>query len=102
MRSLAADLSREIETLEEIRTRALELAASTRLGDPMETWQAALRRHGLLGEGAVVPARDRQAVELVDGLHPDGIDGVLQQSSGPLSDRGRRASSHRCWSASVA
>jgi hypothetical protein len=91
LRSLAADLSLEIEKLEQIRARALELAASSRLTDPIDTWQGALRRHALLGETADVPAREREAVELLDALHPDGIDGVIEQGSGLLSDRGRTA-----------
>jgi DNA-binding transcriptional MerR regulator len=89
--SLADDILRETEKLEGIRARALELAASGRLGDPVESWQAALRRHALLGETATVPAREREAVELLDALHPHGIEGVVAQGSVMLSDRDRTA-----------
>ncbi|MGH2891828.1 MAG: MerR family transcriptional regulator [Solirubrobacteraceae bacterium] len=91
LRSLAADLSREIEKLQEIRARALELAASTHLADPIDIWQTALRRHTLLGETAAVPAREREAVELLDALHPHGIDGVIEQASELLSEPDRTA-----------
>ena len=91
LRSLAADLSREIEKLQEIRARALELAASTQLADPMDIWQTALRRHALLGETAEVPAPEREAVELLDALHPHGIDGIIEQASALLSEPDRTA-----------
>ena len=91
LHSLAADLSREISKLEEIRARALELAGSGRFVDPTDIWQTALRRHALLGETDAVPAREREAVELLDALHPRGIDGIIDQASELLSEPDRTA-----------
>jgi DNA-binding transcriptional MerR regulator len=86
LRSLADDITRQIEELQERRLKLLDLAASRRLAAPAETWQAALRAHGLLDESRTLPAGEHAAVGLLDALHPRGVEGVVAQSSGLLSD----------------
>jgi DNA-binding transcriptional MerR regulator len=84
--SLADDISRQIDDLEALRGKILGLAAAGGLPAPAETWSAALRRHGLLGDEDALPAGEAEAVELVDVLHPEGVEGVIAQASGLLSD----------------
>ncbi len=87
LRSLAVDISRQIEGLEELRAKVLGLVASNALEAPAETWRAALQKHGRLAVGTPLPSGERAAVELLDALHPDGIDGVIAQTSELTSDR---------------
>ena len=81
LRSLADELQQQIDSLRELRARVLNMAASSATAAPVETWSAALREHGLLDEAATLPAGEEQAVELLDALHPEGIDGVVAQAS---------------------
>jgi DNA-binding transcriptional MerR regulator len=86
LRSLAADISRQIEALEALRAKVLGLIASSQLEAPVETWRAALQRHGHLEAGTPLPTGERASVELLDALHSDGIQGVIAQTSELTSD----------------
>lgn len=85
LRSLADDISLQIEELQALRQRVLDLA-STRSAVPAEAWQSALRAHGLLGDSGTLPAGEHAAVDLLDALHPGGIEGAIAQSSTVLGD----------------
>jgi DNA-binding transcriptional MerR regulator len=91
LRSLARDLAAGIDRLAALRARVLDLAASGALDAPAESWAAQLQGLGLLDEGAALPAREERAAELLDALHPEGIDGVIADTSGVLSDPARVA-----------
>jgi len=84
-RALADELGAEIARLEALRGRLLEVAAGGG-EDPVETWSEALRRGGFLERGAELPGREHAAVELLDALHPDGIEGVAAQAAPLLGD----------------
>jgi DNA-binding transcriptional MerR regulator len=84
-RALADELAAEIGRLEALRSRLLELGAGG-AGDPVETWAETLRRGGVLGHGAELPERERAAAELLDALHPGGIDGAAAQAAPLLAD----------------
>ncbi|MGZ4220105.1 MAG: hypothetical protein ACXVHB_15390 [Solirubrobacteraceae bacterium] len=86
LHSLAADISRQIEELEELRAKVLGLVASGALEAPAETWRAALQHHGHLEAGTPLPTGERAAVELLDALHPHGIRGVITQTSALTAD----------------
>jgi DNA-binding transcriptional MerR regulator len=81
--ALADDIGRQIDELQALRQRILHMVA-TKTGTPTERWEESLRAHGLLEGG--LPAEERAAVELIDALHPEGIDGVIEQSSSLLGD----------------
>ena len=89
LRALAGDLERQITELQALHTRVLDLAAGDMFDDPAETWSAALSERGLLDHEAGLPDRERAAVDLLDALHPTGIEGVVEQASGLMSDRER-------------
>lgn len=78
LRSLADDLERQIDELRSLRERVLALAASKSLAAPVETWREALGATAL-------PAGEEEAVDLLDALHPGGVEGVLAQSSALLA-----------------
>jgi DNA-binding transcriptional MerR regulator len=86
LRSLAGDIAAQIARLEALRARALDLAASASAAAPAEPWEAMLRAHGLLDDRSPLPAGEREAVDLLDALHPGGIDGVVAHASGLASD----------------
>jgi DNA-binding transcriptional MerR regulator len=85
LRSLAGDIGRQIEELQALRQRVLDLA-STKVAAPAELWQAALRTNELLDDDGSLPAGEQAAVDLLDALHPGGIEGLIEQSSGLLGD----------------
>jgi DNA-binding transcriptional MerR regulator len=85
LRSLAEDITRQIDELQALRQRVLDLAAAKGAA-PTEVWQAALRTHGLLDDSAALPGGEHEAITLLDALHPDGIEGVIEQSSALLAD----------------
>jgi DNA-binding transcriptional MerR regulator len=91
LRSLADDIGRQIEELRALRTRVLELASSGVLVAPAQRWHAALRAHGVSDDLAALPAQEQRAVALLDALHPDGVDGLIAQSSHLLSRADLRA-----------
>ncbi len=86
LRSLADQLTEEIERLEQLRARVLEMATSNALDDPAATWGEALSERGMLASAANLPPGEGAAAELLDALHPGGIQGVIADSSGVLSD----------------
>jgi DNA-binding transcriptional MerR regulator len=81
LRSLADDLGRQIEELQALRARVLALAASNALAAPAERWREALGVPAL-------PAGEQEAVALLDALHPQGVEGLLAQSSALLAGPG--------------
>lgn len=85
LRSLAEDIGRQIEELQALRQKVLELA-STKGFRPKEIWEGALRTRGLLDDVATLPGSEHAAIDLLDALHPSGIEGVVEQSSARLSD----------------
>lgn len=85
LHSLVEDIGRQIDELQALRRKVLELA-STSLATPTAVWQATLRTHGLLDDTSPLPADEQAAVDLIDALHPDGIQGVVEQSSSLLGD----------------
>ena len=87
LRSLAADISVQIDALEGLRAKVLGLIASNAHEAPAEIWRAALQQFGRLGARTPLPTGERAAVELLDALHPDGIQGVIAQASALTSDR---------------
>jgi DNA-binding transcriptional MerR regulator len=84
-RALVDELTEEIARLETLRAGLLELAASGP-GDPVESWADTLRRGGVLADGAALPEREHAAAELLDALHPDGIEGIAAQAAPLLGD----------------
>lgn len=84
LRSLADEISTQIEELVQLRARVLDIAASGAAEAPLDSWTAAL------GADAPLPAEEHEAVELLDALHPQGIGGVIDQASALMSDPGRR------------
>src|SRR5689334_8559867 len=74
LHALADELAGEIERLQDLRARVLTLAASGSLADPVEVWSAELRQRGLPAD---LPRPERDAVRLLDALHPQGITGVV-------------------------
>jgi DNA-binding transcriptional MerR regulator len=87
LRLLAEDIGRQIEELQALRQRVLDLAASTTLAAPADRWQAALRAHGLRGGTTTrLPAGEQAAADVLDALHPGGVEGVIAQSSALLSE----------------
>jgi DNA-binding transcriptional MerR regulator len=85
LRSLAEDIGRQMEDLEALRQKVLDLAA-TGVAGPPEVWETALRTRGLLDDAGTLPAGEHAAVNLVDALHPGGIQEVVEQSSSLLGD----------------
>jgi len=85
LESLAEDITRQIEELQALRGKVLDLA-STKVATPTEVWQDVLRTHGLLGDSSTLPADEQAAVDLLDALHPGGIERVIEQLSALLSD----------------
>jgi DNA-binding transcriptional MerR regulator len=89
LRSLAADLGRQIESLQAVRQQVLDLvngAAGDALGRPTEAWTTELRRHGLLEQHAELPDGERRAADLLDALHPAGSRGVIETATPLLGD----------------
>jgi DNA-binding transcriptional MerR regulator len=86
LRSLADELEQQIATLTELRARVLDIAASGSLADPAAGWAAALRERGLLDGSAELPPAEQEAAQLLDALHPEGIQGVIRQTADVLSD----------------
>jgi DNA-binding transcriptional MerR regulator len=86
LRALADDIEQQITRLSELRTRVLDLAASDSLSDPATTWEAALRQRGILDSAVDLPPAEHAAAELLDALHPHGIQGVIDQSADLMSD----------------
>jgi DNA-binding transcriptional MerR regulator len=86
LRLLADDISRQIDELQKLRSRILDMSASGGLDAPIEIWSAALREHGLLDATTALPPNEHVAVELIDALHPGGIEGVVAQASALMSE----------------
>lgn len=86
LRSLAEDISRQIESLQLLRARVLDLSTNGTLGQPVEAWASELRSRGLLGDSVELPESERTAIELVDALQPGGIGAVAATIDGVLAD----------------
>ena len=89
LRELAGDLGRQIESLQALRQRVLDMvdgAAADAVGRPARAWAGELRRHGLLGDRDELPNGERRAADLLDALHPAGIRGVIETASPLLGD----------------
>jgi DNA-binding transcriptional MerR regulator len=71
--ALAEDLTRQIDALTELRAKVLALAASPAADEPAATWSAALVTAGVLRDPADLPAGEREAIDLLDALAPNGI-----------------------------
>jgi len=83
--ALVADVTRQITTLERMRTRILEIADAGTDG-PADEWAAELRRYGHLGAEAQLPAIERDAAALLDAIHPNGMTGVMAAAEPMLRD----------------
>jgi len=80
--ALADDLTRQIEALTELRAKVRALAASPAAdAAPARIWGEALTAAGVLERSADLPAREREAVDLLDALAPDGIDPLARQAA---------------------
>lgn len=86
LRALARDLEQQIESLAQLRAHVLEIAASGSLADPAATWASALRQRGILDPSAALPGAEQSAAQLIDALHPQGIQGVIDQTKDLASD----------------
>ena len=86
LRGLAQDIEQQIARLTQLRTRVLDIAASGSLSDPSDTWAAALRDRGILEPAAELPSAEQAAAHLIDALHPQGIQGVIDQTQELFSD----------------
>jgi DNA-binding transcriptional MerR regulator len=86
LRSLAADIEQQIQGLAKLRARVLDIAAAGSLADPAATWEATLRQHSILDPSAELPPAEQSAAQLIDALHPQGIRGVVDQTTDLLSD----------------
>ncbi|MGZ4195811.1 MAG: MerR family transcriptional regulator [Solirubrobacteraceae bacterium] len=81
LRSLARDIEQQIQRLAGLRARVLDIAASGSLSDPAATWEAALRQRGILDQSVELPPTEQSAAQLIDALHPNGIQGVIDQTA---------------------
>lgn len=86
LRSLADEIQQQIDGLTDLRARVLDIAAAGSLSDPAATWEAELRRHGVLGRSVELPVAEQAAAHLLDALHPHGIQGVIRQTTTLMSD----------------
>lgn len=80
--TLAADLDQEIARLTELRDRLHTLAGSD-VADPVVVLAEAL-------DVAALPSVERDAADLVDALHPAGMQGALAQAAPLLGDQAAR------------
>ena len=86
LRSLADEIEQQIERLADLRARVLDIAAAGSLSDPAATWEAELRRQGVLERSTELPVAEQAAAQLIDALHPHGIQGVIEQTTTLMSD----------------
>jgi DNA-binding transcriptional MerR regulator len=86
LRALAGDLEAQIEVLQEMRARVLDLAGEKAPVAPAEAWAETLRLHGVLAPGAPLPDGERRAAEVLDALHPEGVAGVAGDLAPVLGD----------------
>jgi len=71
--ALADDLTRQIAALTELRAKVRAMAASPPADEPAATWAAALVSAGVLRDPGDLPAREREAIDVLDALAPNGI-----------------------------
>lgn len=86
LRSLADEIEQQIRGLTDLRARVLDIAASGSLSDPATTWEAELRRHDVLEQSVELPPAEQTAARLIDSLHPEGIQGMIDQTASLFSD----------------
>jgi DNA-binding transcriptional MerR regulator len=86
LHALARDIETQIQRLGELRARVLDIAASGTLSDPGAAWEAALRRRGILRPSVELPQAEQSAAQLIDALHPHGIQGVIDQTADLVAD----------------
>jgi hypothetical protein len=67
------------------RNAVRALGSPDALAAPTETWRTALQERGLLDDRAALPAGERQAVDLLDALHPWPIRSSWRSWSWPAS-----------------
>jgi len=90
LRALARDIEQQITRLAELRARVLDIAASGSLSDPAATWAAALRQRGILDRSVELPYAEGSAAQLIDALHPQGIQGVIDQAAHLIAEPAAR------------
>ena len=86
LRALARDIEQQMTRLAELRARVLDIAASGSLSDPAATWTAALRQRGVLDPSVELPHAEQSAAQLIDALHPQGIQGMIDQTADLVAD----------------
>ncbi len=86
LRALADEIDQEIERLAGTRDRLRELAASEAFDQPVKALTRALRDSGLIGPNDELRTGQEWAAALLDAVHPQGMSGVLSQTSGLLND----------------
>jgi hypothetical protein len=67
------------------------MAAAQTLPDPGAAWSGELRKRGVLGESTPLPPSEQAAADLLDALHPEGIQGAIQQAAALMADPARTA-----------
>lgn len=81
--ALADDLKQEMGRLADLHTQLLRLAEAPNPADALAT---ALRERSLLSDEQELSQREKQAADVIDALHPDGIRGALRQAEGLFAD----------------
>jgi DNA-binding transcriptional MerR regulator len=86
--ALADEVDGEIAQLTATRDRLRALAASQTFDQPVKALTDTLQRHGVIGPTDKLRTGEMWAASVVDALHPEGMDGVLDIASALLTDSG--------------
>ncbi len=86
LRALADELDQEVTRLAAARDRLRDLASSESFDQPVKALTRALRQSGLIGPSDELGTGQEWAAALLDAVHPEGMSGVLTQTSGLLND----------------
>jgi DNA-binding transcriptional MerR regulator len=86
LEALADEIDQEISRLAATRDRLRELAASEAFDQPVKALTRALRDSGLMGPDDELGTGQEWAAALLDAIYPQGMSGVLSQTSGLLND----------------
>lgn len=91
LRTLADEIDFEIERLTTTRDQLREMAESEAFAQPVRTLTEVLRGHGMLGPDDELRAGEEWAAALLDALHPQGMQGILDEAGGLLGDPAAQA-----------
>jgi DNA-binding transcriptional MerR regulator len=84
--SLVDELDAEIERLEALRDRLVRAIDAQVLDEPEQVLARSLREHGRLRDDADLSETEARAADLVDALHPHGINGAIEDARALLTN----------------